>query len=182
MEQPAPRNLSHQLLTPSNLNKHAQRRGTLTRQALPAPSVLKKHVRRWGTPTRQALPAPSVLKKNLKGWIPGDRQPPTSFTHPINFEKTCPKMGCSHQTSFFRPIGFEKTSERMGPGSSNHPHKLTRPGSSNHPHKLTRPGPITTPTKTSTKKPAPPGPALHNMAARPVNSYLFISSIMASAP
>ena len=148
MEQPAPRNLSHQLLTPSNLNKHAQRRGTLT---------------------RQALPAPSVLKKILKGWIPGDRQPPTSFTHPINFEKTCPKMGYSHQTSFTCPIGFEKTSERMGPGSSNHPHKLTRPG------------PIT-PNKTSTKKPAPPGPALHNMAARPVNSYLFISSIMASAP
>ena len=170
MEQPAPRNLSHQLLTPSNLNKHAQRRGTPTKQALPAPSVLKKHVRRWGTPTRQALPAPSVLKKLLKGWIPGDRQPPTSFTHPINFEKTCPKMGYSHQTSFTCPIGFEKTSERMGPGSSNHPHKLTRPG------------PITTPTKTSTKKPAPPGPALHNMAARPVNSYLFISSIMASAP
>jgi hypothetical protein len=51
MEQPAPRNLSHQLLTPSNLNKHAQRRGS---------------------PTRQALPAPSVLKKLLKGWIPGD--------------------------------------------------------------------------------------------------------------
>jgi hypothetical protein len=67
------------------------------------------------------------MKKNLKGWIPGDGQPPTSFTHPINFEKTCPKMGCSHQTSFFRPIGFEKTSERMGPGSSNHPHKLSHP-------------------------------------------------------
>ena len=37
-------------------------------------------------------------------------------------------MGYSHQTSFFRPISFEKTSEGMGPGSSNHPHKLTRPG------------------------------------------------------
>ena len=149
MEQPAPRNLSHQLLTPSNLNKHAQRRGTLT---------------------RQALPAPSVLKKILKGWIPGDRQPPTSFTHPINFEKTCPKMGYSHQTSFTCPISFEKNSERMGPGSSNHPHKLTRPG------------PITPPIKQAQKSRPPPGPALHNMAARPVNSYLFISSIMASAP
>ena len=80
-------------------------------------------------------------------------------------------MGYPHQASFTCPISFEKASERMGPGSSNHPNKLTRPG------------PITTPTKTSTKKPAPAGDGLiHYMAAVPIISYLFISSIMASAP
>ena len=68
-------------------------------------------------------------------------------------------MGYSHQASFFHTIGFEKASERMGPGYLNHQ---------------------------STKKPAPSGAGLmhsiHYMAARPINSYLFISSIMASAP
>ena len=127
-----------------------------------------KHVRRWGTSTRQAFLTPSVLRK------------------------ACPKMGYSHQASFFHTIGFEKASERMGPGHLNHPHKLSHtigfekasermgPARKAPAHE----GPGSSTPKTSKKKAGPHRGRLlkHYMAARPNNSYLFISSIMASAP
>ena len=101
-------------------------------------------------------------------------------------------MGYSHQASFFHTIGFEKASERMGPGHLNHPHKLSHtigfekasermgPARKAPAHE----GPGSSTPKTSKKKAGPHRGRLlkHYMAARPNNSYLFISSIMASAP
>ena len=87
--------------TPSDMKKFLKGWCAAPKQAFFNPSNFKKRVRGWVFPLSKLFSPPSLLKNFLKGWSLGFRLPPTSFTHPIGFEKASERMAPTTHLMFF---------------------------------------------------------------------------------